>query len=76
MKTSLGLFYIQSLQTDPFHLNLTHWTFKRPYQVSKWTDAFFTKLISQDTAKLIASYLQKQLARWQKPHYNEFKPFL
>ena len=28
VKTSLGLFYIQFLPIDPFHLDLTHWTFK------------------------------------------------
>ena len=28
MKTSRVLFYIQSLPINPFHLNLTHWTFK------------------------------------------------
>ena len=31
MKTSLGLFYIKFMPIDPFHLNLTHWTFKHPH---------------------------------------------
>ena len=29
MKTSQGYFYIKFLPIDPFHLNLTHWTFKK-----------------------------------------------